>query len=190
MCGYEVPEISLVDSLTLWNECKLNSPFDIEESNELGFHSWFRDASFLGWWGCGLFPFQILSFTFRIILEAPCFTCSENFWQKFIRHLTRKIGIYINAPIRLISSTTSKQLASMRWNRYWCKFKHVQTCHDYDQVAWLPSSRAIKSFRQLQSHSLYLRFQQCIKKRWIYLRKVNKPRCYKVKYVFYMTVDV
>jgi len=50
-------------------------------------------------------------------------------------------GWLIFATIRsntlLISSTTSTQLASMRWNRKWCKSKHAQTCLYYDQITWL-----------------------------------------------------
>jgi hypothetical protein len=34
---------------------------------------WFRHASFLGSWGCRLFPLQTLSFDFAITLKAQCF---------------------------------------------------------------------------------------------------------------------
>jgi hypothetical protein len=56
---------------------------------------------------------------------------------------------------RLISATISTPLASMRWNRNWCKLKHAQTCFYCDQVTWLPLSRAIKSFRELYSHTTH-----------------------------------
>jgi hypothetical protein len=42
----------------------------------------------------------------------------------------------------------------MRLNRKWCKSKHAQTCLYYDQVAWLPLSRAMKSFQELHSHTM------------------------------------
>jgi hypothetical protein len=44
----------------------------------------------------------------------------------------------------------------MRWNLYWCKLKHAQTCLYYDQVAWLPSNRAFKSVRELYSRTMYV----------------------------------
>jgi hypothetical protein len=37
---------------------------------------------------------------------------------------------------RLNETTTSAQLAFMRWNRTWCKLKHAQTCLYYDKVAF------------------------------------------------------
>jgi len=44
----------------------------------------------------------------------------------------------------------------MSWNRNWCKKKHAQTCLYYDQVTWLPLRWAIKPFRELRSHTIYL----------------------------------
>jgi hypothetical protein len=44
----------------------------------------------------------------------------------------------------------------MRSNRNWCKLKLAKTCLYYDQVAWLPLSRAIKSYRELHSHTTYI----------------------------------
>jgi len=35
--------------------------------------------------------------------------------------------------------------------------KHAQTCLYYEQVAWLPLSSAIKSFRERHSHTTYIR---------------------------------
>jgi len=37
--------------------------------------------------------------------------------------------------------------------------KHAQTHINYDQVAWLPLNRAIKSFRELHSHAMYEAFR-------------------------------
>jgi hypothetical protein len=49
------------------------------------------------------------------------------------------------------------QLMLMRCNRNWCKLKHAQTCIYYDQVAWLPLSRAIKPSRELHSYSMCMK---------------------------------
>jgi hypothetical protein len=57
----------------------------------------------------------------------------------------------------------------MRWNHNWCKLKHAQTCLYYDQVAWLPVSGAVKSFRKLHSHT------------WIYLSSWNRDRLQSLK---------
>jgi len=48
--------ISLVDCLALWNEFKVNRTRDIEEGDKYCHYLWFRHASFLGSWGCRLFP--------------------------------------------------------------------------------------------------------------------------------------
>jgi hypothetical protein len=56
---------------------------------------------------------------------------------------------------RFLSAKTSTQLALMRWNLNWCKLKHARTCIYGYQVAWLPLSRAVKSFRKLHSHTMY-----------------------------------
>jgi hypothetical protein len=71
--------------------------------------------------------------------------CSKN--RSFI-FMTRRRNT------RLISATTSTPLELVRLNRNWCKLKHAQTNLYYDQVAWLPLSSAIKSFRKLHSHTL------------------------------------
>jgi hypothetical protein len=55
---------------------------DIKQTDEHCFHLWFRHASFHGSWGCRLFPLQILSFTFGIILKAKCFISNDNFFNK------------------------------------------------------------------------------------------------------------
>jgi len=44
-----------------------------------------------------------------------------------------------------------------------CKLKHAQTCHYYDQVAWLPLNRAIKSVRELHSHTMYIKLVQYVR---------------------------
>jgi len=54
---------------------------------------------------------------------------------------------------------SAPQLALMRSNRSWCKLKHAQICLYCDQVAWLPLSSAIKSFRKPHSHTIYVSFQ-------------------------------
>jgi len=66
------------------------------------------------------------------------------------------------AERRLIGATSPRQLALIRWNRNWCKLKHAQTCPYDDQIAWLPWSRAIKSFQELHSRIMYIRV--CIQK--------------------------
>jgi hypothetical protein len=57
-----------------------------------------------------------------------------------------------------IRATTSTQLPLMCWYRNWCKSKHAQTCLYYEQVAWLPLRRIIKSFRELHRHTMYIEF--------------------------------
>jgi len=59
--------------MTLCNVFKVNNTLDIEENEEHCFHLWFWHVNFLGLWVCWLFPFQTLSFAYRIILKAPCF---------------------------------------------------------------------------------------------------------------------
>jgi hypothetical protein len=82
--------ISLVDCLVLWNEFRVNSTLNIEESDERYLHLLFQHAVFFffffgggGSRGCWVFTFYTLSFAFRIILKGPCFICSDNFTQNF-----------------------------------------------------------------------------------------------------------
>jgi hypothetical protein len=78
---------------------------------------------------------------------------------KFIRCSTKPITHICNRTqklTRLISATTSIQLAVVRWNRNWCKRKHAQTYLYYDQVARLPLSREIKSFWGVHSRATYI----------------------------------
>jgi hypothetical protein len=72
----------------------------------------------------------------------------------FVSYL--EISEHINAPRRRNSATTSTQLALTSLNHTWCKLKHAQTCLYYDQVAWLPLRSAVKQFRGLYSHTVYL----------------------------------
>jgi hypothetical protein len=44
------------------------------------------------------------------------------------------------------------------WNCNWCKLKHTQTCLYYQQVAWIPFSNTIKSFRKLHNHTMYTKW--------------------------------
>jgi len=50
---------------------------DIEESDKHFLHLWLRRASFLGSWGCWLFPLQTLSFALGITLQALCFISND-----------------------------------------------------------------------------------------------------------------
>jgi hypothetical protein len=56
----------------------------------------------------------------------------------------------------LISPTTSIQLVLRCWNCNWCKFKHAQTWPNYNKVACIPLSHAVKSLQELCSHTMYV----------------------------------
>jgi len=95
-----------------------------------------------------------------ITLKAlPYFISSDNFWQFFLstdykhRNTCQSAETYENT--RLIRTATSIQLALMRGNRNLCKLKHAQTWLHHHQVAWLPLSHAIKSYRELYSHTKF-----------------------------------
>jgi hypothetical protein len=140
---------SSVDSLTLWDEFRVRNALITEQSDHY-LHLWFQHPGFLGSWECLQFPLQTLSFAFRITLKVLRFISDDNFWQNFVRLLSRNIGTHISCQshvsaiwhwnTRLISATTSTQLALVRWNREWCRLKHAQICLYYDQVPWVPLS--------------------------------------------------
>jgi hypothetical protein len=148
------PQISLVDCLALWNEFKVNNILHIKEVTNIFLMCDFNMRA----------PFEqfvSLKNTWHFHNSRP--TCLAEYCTvslAFPPNLTQKVMLIRcsknrDVEIRRISSTTPTQLALMRWNRNRCKLKHTQTCLYQDQVAWLPLSHVIKSFRELHSHIMY-----------------------------------
>jgi len=67
---------------------------------------------------------------------------------------SKKKSLIFATRRRFISAKTSTKLALMGLNCNKYKLRHAQICLYYDQITWLPSSRAIKSFRVLRSHTM------------------------------------
>jgi hypothetical protein len=78
----------------------------------------FHSFSTIILWEHGLLLPSFPNFTQNLTLIR----CSKN---RSLIFATRRRNTHI------ISATTSKQLALMRWNRNWCKLKHAQICLFY-----------------------------------------------------------
>jgi len=147
------------------------------------FHFWFWHASHLGLWACRLFPLQTLSFAFGITFKEPCFISSDNF-PDFTRciMLTR---CYKNRSFIFLRRHTETQTSYQSHNFHTIvvnELKHAQTCLYYDWGAWPPSSRAIKSFPELHSHTMYNSWQYCTKRRYEHVELcIKRSRVTKIR---------